>query len=184
MTEERGARPGHGAAQRLRGLHRPNAVPSWSAPTPSASTIHTDAAVRREFAWRTLDRLRPLLDTVLSIARSAMTAANALTEEIGDVHALDECTDRLNSSELSRPLGEACGALRVELLQFRGTLRLQKQMIDHMTSVGGDSLIGHKIAKHGEEVEHRTAALFAAAKRVVAEEQALMAHLESEQKLL
>jgi hypothetical protein len=106
------------------------------------------------------------MDDALAVARSVTNASNMLTDDIGDIPALERCIDRLDGYQLTSPVSAACNAMRHEALQLRSAVWLQKQMMDQMKSVGRDALIGRGAAMHGEHLEDRADKARAAAEEV------------------
>lgn len=127
------------------------------------------------------EQLRPYLDGAVDFARTASRAALAMALDVGDIAALDRCIDRLDSSDLTRPVANACTEMRVEAVQYCALLRQQLQMIDQMRRIGGDPLIGRQVAIHGEVVERRVDRLRIAAEGVRATVRHVTAELEKAQ---
>jgi hypothetical protein len=114
------------------------------------------ASARREYAWRAEEHFRPYLYDALAFARSATTAANQTSADVGDVEALDRCIDRCSSSPLTAAVADACGELRVLAVRFRAAVQLRHRLVAEQERVAHGPLDPHhgrQVASHGEDVQ-------------------------------
>ena len=128
---------------------------TWMSRREEVRTLERERrAARRDWAWRAEEEFRPYLYELLKAARK-VSAVNTGGKDVGNIDALDESIDRLETAPLTRRAAAAAVEMRIKMAQYEAALRSLAQLQEQM-SHGGDPLrpdIGERIGRLGDETQ-------------------------------